>query len=137
MPAAAEIGLFVGFLDDLEQFRVAVHAFHIRVDVQRPETAGEGLVLVRRHAVLAAQDDDLVVEKGLVDGVELGVRQVLCQVHAVDFRAECAGEGLDGHAHGPSEPFARGRCNNVICVAPGNMRMTRRATCPQRHAAYL
>ena len=116
MPAAAEIGLFVLLLDDLKQFRMAVHTLHVGVDVQRTEASGEGLVLVGRHAVLAAQDDHLEVEEGLVDGGEVRIRQFICQVHAVDFCAECAGEGLDVHAHKRSEPPARRQCKNVICA---------------------
>lgn len=95
VPAAAKVYLLGGLLDDLEDLRVARHALHIGMDVERAPALAEGDVLVGREG-LVAEEDDVVLEEGLVDVVELRVGERLRQVHAFDLGAEMGREGLDG-----------------------------------------
>ena len=99
MPAAAKIGFLVRFLDDFQQLRMAVHALHIWVYIQRAEPPREILLLVRRQPVLAAQNDHLVIEKRLMDLIELGIRQAAEKVCPEDFGAESARQWLNGQGH--------------------------------------
>ena len=75
------------------------------MDLQRPETAAEIDLLLRRDA-LVAEHQQVVVEMGFVDALELARRQRPAQVQAEDLGAERRIEqfdvksGLENGRHG-------------------------------------
>nr|GEU28124.1 hypothetical protein [Tanacetum cinerariifolium] len=71
------------------QLKIAQH-----VDLQRPETAAEIDLLLRRDA-LVAEHQQVVVEVRLVDAREIVRRQGLMQIEAEDLRAQRRIEQLD------------------------------------------
>ncbi len=101
MPAATEIGFLVRLLDDLHQFRMVIHALHVRVNVQRAEAAGKILLLVRRQAMLAAQNNHLVIQESLMDLIEIGIGQPSEQVCSMDFGTQSARQAVNGEGHEP------------------------------------
>ena len=89
---------------------VALHAFDIRVDIECPEAAGKGFVGVRAQAVLIAEEDDVMVEEGLLDPGEGFIGNVRRQINAADLCAERAGDGGYGEANHLTEVLG---INNV------------------------
>ena len=67
---------------------MAFHALYIGVHVQRSEMAAERLVLFRRQAMLTPEEDDMVVQEGLMNLVEGLIREVTGKVHPIDLCAE-------------------------------------------------
>ena len=80
---------------------MVVHALHIGVDVQRAKPPGECLLLVRRQAILPAQDDHLVIQESLMDFVKGGIGEAADEVSPMDFCAECARQAVNGEGHEP------------------------------------
>ena len=93
-------------------------------------------------------------EEGLVDLVELGVRQAGLQVQPEDLGAQRTGQGKDLEAHakieapargqrkasvrlGKLQPSSAGPHENVTGGGARNMRHRARARRPQRRPAYL
>ena len=61
------------------------------MDVQLAETGAERLVLLDRHR-LVAEEDDQVVEQGLMDFQELLVAELTGKIDAEHFGADRGGE---------------------------------------------
>ena len=73
--------------------------------MRRSEILRERLVAVGRK-ILVAEDDDLMVQVRLVDFVQEGGGQWLCQIEPEYLRANCAGQRLHrdvlvGHIESP------------------------------------
>ena len=81
MPATPEVDLVGGLLDDFHDFRLACHAGHIGMDVQRAEARTEGHLL-RRGQGLVAEKDHLMFDQRLADRGDGIVAQRLAEVHA-------------------------------------------------------
>ena len=88
----------VGHHDDLGAAGDAP-AFAEDVELDLPEAAGEGNLL-RRGDALVAEEDDAVLIIGVIDLGENCLIQRGGQVHAADFRANggAGRDDLDGHA---------------------------------------
>ena len=95
VPAAADVDLLVGFLQDLGDLRVALHRVEEAVDVDRAEALGEGDV-VFGFELLAAKEDDPVFAEGAFDGAERVVVD-LAQVDSVNLGAHSGARMRDFH----------------------------------------
>ena len=104
MPEPAEVERVVFRLDNLGDAGMAVHVLDEGIVDDRPEPLCEGEKLIRCQ-VLVFQDDDEMVEKGVVDFRETLLVERPRQIRPTDNRAEGAGDRFDsdgfvGHGDG-------------------------------------
>ena len=83
-----------------------------RVHVQAAEPPAERLLLFRRHFLVAEEDDD-VLQEGVVDFLELLVADVAAEIDAEDLGTDCGCQrthfdGLVGHTAPPGILFVVG-----------------------------
>ena len=99
MPTAANIGFLLLLLQDEGNLRKALMRLEEAVDVDRPEAARKGdMVLLGQR--LAAEEDDAVIGIGLTHRIEVSGRQ-MADIDAGNLRA---GAGKRCDLHGSSLP---------------------------------
>ena len=97
MTDAAEVDLLVLQLDDRRNLRKAFDAIDHGIGLRRTETPGKGQLLGRRD-VLIPEEDDKMIEQSVANGGNRGIRQLICQVDATNFRTDRRGDRRDRHA---------------------------------------
>ena len=76
------------FLHDRQDFGIPRNGLVLRVNIELPEPFTESHMLFRRN-LLFAKEDDLIVEKSLMDLGKGLIVQRLGQINAAYFRAAC------------------------------------------------
>ena len=87
VPAAADIVLLVHVLGDQRDLRIVRVGCEELVDVDLAEAAGEVDMILLGNALIT-EENEAVLGKGFVNGVELRVAEAGGDVHAGDFSAD-------------------------------------------------
>ena len=96
MPATADVDLFVRFLGNTKQFRVAIDRCAERMQREVAEMRAKRLLRVRGQALLIAKHQHLVREKRRLDCSERRRRHRPAQVHAPHLRADAGRHRRNG-----------------------------------------
>ena len=94
MPSGPEVLGLLRLLDDLDDVRVSPEPLHVGMGFERAQAPRECAVLLCGEVLVAEEDDEVFVQR-VANCLEGLVGQGKGEVHAMNLRAERAGDRLD------------------------------------------